>query len=421
MKNSLPSYPTYKDSGVPWLGQIPAHWEVRRLKTIFSSVSIKVSSQDVPWPYIGMENVQPWTGKYVESTVKSDGWANLFQKGDLLFGKLRPYLAKVYLTNNRGLCSTEFIVYRPKKNINISFFQKLMISHGFISLIDSSTYGSKMPRANPNFISVQNIPLPPLAEQTAMAEYLDRKISLIDQAVALKAQQIERLLEYKQILIQEAVTRGLDPTVPMRDSGVPWIGQIPAHWEVKRLKYIAEVTYGISPPENTYNDKRDGIVLVNGPAEYSISNFGYTRSLKWTTSPIKFAKKGSLLFCLRGSTTGRLNICHQDLSIGRGCAAIQSHQDQQFLVYSTMTLKLIIIDSFRGSTFPSVTSEQLNNYFYSLPPLAEQEAIVAHIERETATLEQAIAQQRAVIDRLTEYKASLIHSVVTGRVQVVNR
>ena len=117
-----------------------------------------------------------------------------------------------------------------------------------------------------------------------------------------------------------------------------WIGEIPSHWETKRLKYISEITYGISPPDTTYNDEGIGTILINGPVEYSETDFGLTRSLKWTTEPKKFTSKGSLLFCLRGSTTGRMNITHTDVSIGRGVCSINSSENQWFLIYSMFSV-----------------------------------------------------------------------------------
>lgn len=198
-----------------------------------------------------------------------------------------------------------------------------------------------------------------------------------------------------------------------KDSGIEWLGEIPAHWEVKRLKYAAQIIYGISPNEKTYNDIGEGVVLVNGPVEYSESEFGYTRSIKWTTDPVKFAKKGSLLFCLRGSTTGRLNICHQDLAIGRGCASILSFENQGFLINVMLSLKDAIIDTFKGSTFPSVTSTDLNNYFVTIPPFPEQTIISQYLDEKCAKIDQALAQKAQLIDLLKERKQIMIQQAVT--------
>ncbi len=194
-----------RDSGIDWIGQIPAHWEVKRLKNVISQLIIKEQSINSSLMYIGMENIESWTGKYIltESTV--EGLANRFYKGNILFGKLRPYLAKVFLAENEGICSTEFMVFDAREN-NENYIQKLLISSDFISIVNASTYGSKMPRASVEFINNTFLPLPPLAEQTAIAEYLDNVNEKIDRAIVLKREEIEKLKEYKQTLINSAVT-----------------------------------------------------------------------------------------------------------------------------------------------------------------------------------------------------------------------
>ena len=152
---------------------------------------------------------------------------------------------------------------------------------------------------------------PEFAEQQAIASFLDRETTKLDALIAKKKQLIQLLQEKRTALISHAVTKGLNPDVPMKDSGVEWLGEIPAHWEVKQLKYISQIIAGQSPKEETYNTEGIGAPLVNGPSEYSEHDFGLTRELNWTTNPIKWAPQESLLFCLRGSTTGRLNIAHE--------------------------------------------------------------------------------------------------------------
>jgi type I restriction enzyme S subunit len=262
------------------------------------------------------------------------------------------------------------------------------------------------------------VAIPTLTEQTAIANFLDRKTAQVDKAIAQKEQLIELLKERRQILIHEAVTQGLDKSVEMKDSGVEWIGEVPKHWEVKKLKYVAEINYGISPNEKSYNQEGIGTVLVNGPAEYSKSNFGYTRSIKWTTEPTKFAKKGDLLFCLRGSTTGRLNICHQDLAIGRGCASLRGKMNHSFFIKNVIALKDRIIETFQGSTFPSITSSELNNYSISVPPEKEQIEIADYIETQSQKIKTAISLKQQEIASLKEYKTVLIDAAVTGKVVV---
>ena len=195
-----------KDSGVEWIGEIPEHWEVKRLKFTSKLVSEKVSSRESELEYIGMENIESWTGKFLSSDSETDGLASSFIKGDVLFGKLRPYLAKVYLTEKGGICSTEFLVYRTRQSIYNWYLKLIMLSFEFINLIDSSTYGSKMPRANSEFIGNQLIAIPPLEEQKEISTYIEAASQKIETAISLKTKEIEKLKEYKSSLINSAVT-----------------------------------------------------------------------------------------------------------------------------------------------------------------------------------------------------------------------
>src|SRR5262249_7816531 len=152
----------------------------------------------------------------------------------------------------------------------------------------------------------------------------------------------------RQTFISRAVTKGLNPDAETKDSGSEWLGEIPSHWEVKRMKYISNIISGQSPNELTYNTVGIGVVLINGPAEYSEEDFGFTRAIKWTTEPKQFAPKNALLFCLRGSTTGRLNIAHDTVAIGRGVAAIISKQNQKYLNYQMMALRSYVLGTSGG-------------------------------------------------------------------------
>lgn len=234
----------YKDSGVEHLGAIPTHWEIKRLKYIVSlqnqksgNIDSLVASLPQNDEYlchsndsassrhsdlersereeshknnntnfrIGLENIESKTGKYIptsEIVFEEDGIK--FENGDILFGKLRPYLAKVFLADRGGICVSEFLVLRTK-GANNHFLKFLMLSPLFIDIVDSSTYGTKMPRANWEFIGNLKIPLPPLEEQKQITEFLDSEISKIDSIIEKIKKQIELIKEYKSTLISQAV------------------------------------------------------------------------------------------------------------------------------------------------------------------------------------------------------------------------
>ncbi|EPA4341754.1 restriction endonuclease subunit S, partial [Campylobacter upsaliensis] len=191
-----------KNSGIEYLGLIPHHWEVKKLKYLATLRNQKSNDSDFK---VGLENIESQTGKYISTNeVVFEDSGIYFYKNDILFGKLRPYLAKVFLADREGVCVSEFLVLTPKKQCG-NFLKFLMLSPLFISVVDGSTYGSKMPRASWEFIGNLKIPLPPLHEQKEIAEFLDSKVAQIDSVIEKTKKQIELIKEYKNTLINEAV------------------------------------------------------------------------------------------------------------------------------------------------------------------------------------------------------------------------
>ena len=198
---------TMKDSGVEWLGEIPTDWEVIKLKYISRFMQTKYSKEDGKLNYIGLENIVSWNGKFIETDSVYDIEQSLIcETGDILFGKLRPYLAKVYLNTNKQCCSGEFAVIRIDDSMCRPFFFYQLISHGFIFMVDRSTYGTKMPRANADFIKNICVVVPPMEEQKEIAKYLDEKTAAIDLLVEKKEQLLTELERLKKSLIFEYVT-----------------------------------------------------------------------------------------------------------------------------------------------------------------------------------------------------------------------
>ena len=193
-----------KDSGVEWIGEIPEHWEVKKLKynLQLQNKKSRIDNKLV----VALENIESFTGKYIKTNSKYDGEDNIFQKNDILFGKLRPYLSKVYLCEDEGIAFGDLLTYRPKNNFDSKFAFYLLISVQFIKTVDSSTYGSKMPRASSGFINEMLIPTPPKEEQIKIADYIEQNSQRTDKTIDLLQKQIEKLKEYKATLIDSVVT-----------------------------------------------------------------------------------------------------------------------------------------------------------------------------------------------------------------------
>lgn len=195
-------------SGIDWIGDVPKGWEICRFKSYISLVKEKVN--DVSLPKINLENIESYSGKFIETDSKYEGEGYLFKPGDVLFGKLRPYLAKVFVPDYNGQAVGDFYVFRPSPKIETFFLKYAILSDSFISNVNSSTYGTKMPRANWDYISTVYIAVPPKDEQRSISEHLDTKCGEIDRLIETKRQKIETLKEYKKSVIYEAVTGKTD-------------------------------------------------------------------------------------------------------------------------------------------------------------------------------------------------------------------
>ena len=189
-----------------WFGGLPDGWRLKRLKRVVRLKNEKVENS--PLQYLGMENVESWTGKRIvpDEAIVPEGVCNRYSKGDVLFGKLRPYLAKVFLADTDGVCSSEFLVFVVPKDIDGRFLSFQLRSYKFIDCVNASTYGAKMPRANWDFIGNVTMPVPPLPVQREIAAYLDEKCAAIDGAIANKRKSIDELTALKSRIIADAVT-----------------------------------------------------------------------------------------------------------------------------------------------------------------------------------------------------------------------
>ena len=396
-------YDKYKDSGVEWIGEIPEHWEIKRLKNVCSQVNIKENSKGNSLPYIGLENIESGSGRYIDTISEIEGMANRFCKNNVLFGKLRPYLSKVYLAEKDGICSTEFIVYDTKSN-NCRFIHKLLLSPLFIDVVNSSTYGAKMPRANSEFINNIYVQIPPLPEQQSIATYLDQKCGEIDELITLQEEMITKLQSYKQSVITEAVTKGLDKNVPLKDSGIKWIGKIPEHWKITKVQYLAQLKSGYNLTTEEITD--NGLYPVYGGNGIR----GYYDKY--------FLEGDYVLIGRQGALCGNINY-----STNKSWATEHAVVCYPKIKYVTRwfgeLLRVMNLNQYSlAAAQPGLAVERIKLLPIPIIPLSEQQAIADYLNQRCSEIDELISIKQQKIEKLKEYKKSLIFECVTGKRKV---
>lgn len=244
-------------------------YPTKRLRYTVSLRRFKSDCYNNSRPYVGLENIESWTGKLLAPSADRDdsvdaqqydtSLSHLFESGDVLFGKLRPYLAKAWVAEFSGRASTELLVMEPIK-IEPQFLRYVLLCRNLIDLVDGSTYGSKMPRADWSFISNIHVPVPEWEIQQTISDYLDRETERLDALVAMKERLLRLLAKKRYAFITQVVTRGLNPNATLRDSGIPWLDRIPEHWETWKLSHCATIGNGSTPKRNNSAYWGDGTI-----------------------------------------------------------------------------------------------------------------------------------------------------------------
>ncbi len=417
------TYSKYKDSGIEWLGEIPEMWKVRKLKFNVDLITEKINQEETSFPYLGLEHIQSWTGKYfLEKESKCEGEACRFIPNDILFGKLRPYLAKVILAKHEGIATSEALNLRPLKITDSTFLKYYLLSRDFINIVNGSTFGSKMPRASWEFIS--NLPFlqPTLCEQRRIAEFLDKKTEQIDLLIKKKKELRKKLKEQRISLITNAVTgkiniRTKDTKIKYKDSGIEWLGEIPEHWEVRKLKFNVNL-----------------IVEKINQKETSLSYLGLEHIQSWTGKyyldkeskcegdACRFIPNDVLFGKLRPYLAKVMLSKHEGIATSEvlNLRALKI-TDSTFLKYYLLSRDFINIvnGSTFGSKMPRASWEFISNLPFLQPPLCEQRKIAEYLDEKTERIDILTKKIDEAIKKLEEYRIALITEAVTGKIKVV--
>ena len=435
-------YPAYKPSGIDWLGDIPAHWDVRRLKDVgqlqggagFPHRYQDETSLEIPFFKVADMGVdtnarlmKEWQHTVSMETAKALG-AYLFPASTIVFAKVGAAL----LLNRRRL------LIRPACiDNNMMGFIPLTVAPGWMlywmSTIDLGMIVNPgaVPSVNEGQVGRIATIVPPLAEQAAIARFLDRDDEQISRAISAKERLIELLTEQRQAIIHRAVTRGLAPDVRLKASGVEWLGDVPAHWDVRRLSYLAlKFGSGITPRGGATVYQETGIpflrsqnIQFDGIRLEDVAHISEKLHDELTASRVK---PGDVLLNITGASIGRVCSVPMELAeanVNQHVCIIRPRKEYiipDFLsaYLSTPMIQGEIYTQQSGASREGLTLQSIRGLLIPLPLLSEQIAIARHIDKATADIDAAIANAQRQIDLLREYRTRLIADAVTGRVDV---
>jgi type I restriction enzyme S subunit len=420
-------YEKYKNSGVEWLGDIPENWELARLRTYFQERKTKVSDKDFAPLSVTKQGILP----QLDNAAKSNDGDNrkLVKKGDFVINSRSDRKGSSGISKLTGSVSLINIVLIPD-NINSIFCNYLLKSYSFVEENYKIGHGIVADLWTTRFDEMKNIKIafPPLSEQDAIAKYLDEKTTNIEQAISQKEKMISLLKEEKQIIIQNAVTKGLNPNAKMKDSGIAFIGEIPEHWEVKRLGVIGYFSKGGGFSKSDL--KENGCYAVLYGDIYTKYNFKINSINRYISNKTGensiLINEGDILFSGSGETKEDIGKCVvlniNDKVYAGGDVIIfkQKTQNSNYLGYylNTEIIKNEKAKVSKGEIVVHIYASKLKDLFVCLPPIEEQKEIVDYIETKLNRIDKIIELQIRQIEKLKELKTTLIDNAVTGKIKV---
>ena len=425
-----------KDSGVAWIGEIPKDWDLSRLKfsSTYNDESIKEDTnpeKEIEYVEIGSVTLENGVEKAEVMRFKDapSRARRIARKGDIIISTVRTYLKAIALIEKESYTvSTGFCVIRPQKCMDSGYLKYFCSSELFTSEVSACSVGISYPAINASTLMDFHIINPPLAVQHKIVRVLDEKCNHVDSLIANVQAQIEKLKAYKQSLITEVVTKGLDPNAPMKDSELPWFGLIPRHWKLAKIKMYATTCSGGTPPSGDmsyYNGKINWVCSYDlcekeiEETEKTLSDKGAEHIAGTLQLP------NSILVAMYGGagTIGNSGLLKCYARTNQAICSIHFDEavvEPKFAFYQTMFIRRYWMFFAVGTRKdPNISQDIVRNMKYVIPPIQEQTAIATYLDAKCSQIDQLITLKESKIEKLQQYKRSLIYEYVTGKKEVV--
>ena len=433
-------YDKYKDSGIAWIGEIPEHWEVRRMKSIYNfGKGLNITKADLVDKGIsvisyGQIHSKLNTGtcikdsliKYVPEIFLENNNASLVKKGDIIFADTSEDLEGcgncIYIDRDMLLYAGYHTIIA--KNISTfinKYFSYLFQTDCWRSQIRKTVNGVKLFSIPQRLLASTDIITPSTQEQQSIATYLDQKCGEIDELITMQEEMITKLQSYKQSVITEAVTKGLDKNVPLKDSGIEWIGNTPEHWNKNKIIRLFGIIGSGTTPKSSKEDNYIGSVNwiqsgdINGGYIESCKNTISDTALKEYTT-LKIYKAPFIIVAMYGASVGNISISNIDGCVNQACCVMnETKQNFKYLFYAMNSVKKYLIYKAEGGGQPNISQDKIKNTWLPIPPLSEQQSIANYLDQKCSEIDELISIKQQKIEKLKDYKKSLIFECVTGK------
>lgn len=394
-----------KDSGIAWIGYVPKHWEVTRLKNVFCEYNVK--SENGTETLLSLSQytgVKPKSETELAGSHEAESYEGykIVKAGQLVMNIMLAWNGSYALSDYDGMISPAYCIYDFRTVCHKKYFHYLLRIDGYPSAFKTMSRGiidSRL-RLYPEQFYTFNTVVPPIVEQSRIANFLDKKCVDVDELIALQEQMIAQLTTYKQAVITETVTKGLDPNVKMKDSGVEWIGEIPEHWDVAKSKYFVSINNGSDP-------KTEGDIPVYGSGAASFKTCG-----EYKIGPtVLIGRKGATLHIphyIEGkywNVDTAFDVKSKDNMILRFYYYLAICFDYKFYISQT--------------TLPGMAQSSYYNMLIPVPGISEQQNIANYLDKKCKEIDELISVKKDKIEKLKAYKKSVIYEYVTGKKQVI--
>jgi len=436
MINCLKPFLQYKHSGVPWVGDVPRHWQVLPNRALFSEVKDRnhpdeeMLSVTIANGIVRQKTLLEGSSKKDSSNLNKSAY-KLVQPGDIAYNKMRAWQGAIGVSALRGIISPAYVVMRLRNSDDLpTYFHHLYRTPQFAKEAERWSYGitSDMWSLRPEHFKMIYTPKPPPAEQAAIVCFIDHSSAKIERAIRAKKKLIAFLDEQKQSITHRAVTRGLDPNVPIRPSGTPWLGNIPQHWETRKIKFLVSITGGMTPNKSVERFWGGSMPWVT-PKDMKVRRITHSRDhiteSALRSTPIAIIQPPAVLIVVRGMILARkfpVAITSVPVTVNQDMKALipRSAISADYMVSLLIGIQreLLRLVEIAGHGTCCLRTDSWENLALPIPPASEQEHITVFLQQELETINLAAARAEREIRLLHEYRTRLVADLVTGKLDV---